>query len=163
VILKAMAMMRNFGHSSFTEFDGVGINGKNSEVHAAMGLTNISHISEILSRRKSIYQCYVEKLNGLPIRFQKIAAQTSYNYAYFPIIFENEETLLSVVDTLNLNNVYPRRYFYPCLTKLPYVSNQSAPIAEDVAQRILCLPVFHSLSREEIDMICRLIKRAIRY
>jgi dTDP-4-amino-4,6-dideoxygalactose transaminase len=64
---------------------------------------------------------------------------------------------------LNLNNIYPRRYFYPSLSELPYVHDQSSPISEDVSKRIICLPLYHTLSREEIDMICRIIKRSIRY
>jgi dTDP-4-amino-4,6-dideoxygalactose transaminase len=162
-LLKRMAMMRNFGHSSHTEFSGLGINGKNSEVHAAMGLTNIKYMGDILAKRKSIYEWYRMNLQSLPIRFQEIAKDTYHNHSYFPVIFEDENILLSVVEALNLDNVYPRRYFYPSLTELPYIHDQAAPIAEDISCRILCLPVYHALSREEVDMICRFIKRTMRY
>lgn len=162
-ILKKMAMMRNFGHSSLTEFGGVGVNGKNSEVHAAMGLTNLKYVEEILKVRKELCEHYKSELTDLPIRFQKIAENTDYNHSYFPVIFDDEKTLLHVMAELNLNNIYPRRYFYPSLSELPYVHEQHSPISEDVSRRIMCLPLYHTLSREEIDMVCRIIKRSIRY
>lgn len=161
-LLKGMAVMRNFGHKSLTEFDGLGINGKNSELHAAMGLCNLKYIQRILDVRGKLCQRYASHLESLPVTFQEIASDTQYNHAYFPIIFETESILVSVLEQLNLNNIYPRRYFYPCLSELPYVNEQSAPIAEDISRRVLSLPLYHTLSGEEIDMICRLIKRAMR-
>src|SRR5207253_2856046 len=146
-ILKNMAMMRNFGHSSLTDFGGVGINGKNSEVHAAMGLTNLKYVEEILKVRAELCNHYKLELSGLPVRFQKIADDTTYNNSYFPVIFESEAMLLRVMEALNLNNVYPRRYFYPSLSELPYVHDQRSPVSEDISRRILCLPLYHTLSR----------------
>lgn len=162
-VLKGMALMRNFGHKSLTEFDGIGINGKNSEMHAAMGLCILNYIARILDARGKLCRRYASHLNGLPVTFQEIAPDTQYNYAYFPMIFEKESMLLRVLEQLSLNNIYPRRYFYPCLSELPYVNGQSVPIAEDISRRILSLPLYHTLSDEEIDMICRLIKRSMRY
>ena len=162
-ILKRMALMRNFGHISVHEFCEVGINGKNSEMHAAMGLCNLKYIKHILYVRHKLSERYRTHLEELPISFQEIAPETQYNYSYFPIVFENETTLLKVLKILNLNNVYPRRYFMPSLSELHYVSEQSSPIAEDISRRVLCLPLYHTLSDEEMDMICRLIKRGIRY
>jgi dTDP-4-amino-4,6-dideoxygalactose transaminase len=162
-ILKNMAMMRNFGHTSLTEFGGVGVNGKNSEIHAAMGLTNLRYVKDILTTRELLCKHYKSNLTDLPIAFQKILPDTQYNNSYFPVIFETEQTLLRVTEILNLNNIYPRRYFYPSLSELPYIQGQTSPIAEDISRRILCLPLYHTLSREEIDMICRLIKRSVKY
>ncbi|MGF6089682.1 DegT/DnrJ/EryC1/StrS family aminotransferase [Pseudomonas sp. 18173] len=160
-INKKMSMMRNFGHSSVTEFGSVGINGKNSEFHAAMGLCNLKYIDEVMAVRRRLSMQYFQNLEGVPVSFQKITAQSDYNYSYFPVVFKDEATLLKLVEFLNLNNIFPRRYFYPSLTKLPYVSEQSAPIAEDVSRRILCLPLYHTLSLEEVDMICRFIKQEL--
>ncbi|MBS7808221.1 DegT/DnrJ/EryC1/StrS family aminotransferase [Variovorax sp. PCZ-1] len=162
-ILKNMAMMRNFGHTSATEFGGLGVNGKNSEVHAAMGLTNLKYLQDILATREILCRQYKLNLTNLPVVFQKILPDTQYNNSYFPVIFQSEKILLQVMESLNLNSIYPRRYFYPSLSELPYVNNQTSPIAEDISRRILCLPLYHTLSSEEIDMICRLIKRSIRY
>jgi len=162
-ILKRMAMMRNFGHSSLTEFGGLGINGKNSEMHAAMGLCNLSHIQRILDVRRSLCERYTSQLKSLPLAFQEIAPNTQYNHAYYPVIFEAESVLLKVLEQMNLHNIYPRRYFYPSLSTLPYIHGQSVPIAEQISRRVLCLPLYHALSDEEVDMICRLLKRVLRY
>jgi dTDP-4-amino-4,6-dideoxygalactose transaminase len=162
-ILKRMAMMRNFGHSSLTDFGDIGINGKNSELHAAMGLCNIKYLQRILATRRKLCEHYISHLDNLPIAFPQITPDTQHNHAYFPVIFENESVLLNVLEKLNLNYIYPRRYFYPSLSKLPYINGQSAPIAEDISRRVLCLPLYDTLSVEEIDMICRLLKRELRY
>ncbi|MGC8115457.1 DegT/DnrJ/EryC1/StrS family aminotransferase [Metapseudomonas otitidis] len=160
-ISKRMAMMRNFGHTSATEFGDVGINGKNSEFHAAMGLCNFKYIQDILAMRRRLSERYMSNLEGLPVQFQQILPYTEYNHAYFPVIFDSEDTLLRLVKQLNLNSIFPRRYFYPSLSMLPYVREQSAPIAENISRRILCLPLYHTLSVEEIDMICRFVKREL--
>ena len=162
-VLKRMAMMRNFGHLTATDFGDVGINGKNSEFHAAMGLCNLKHIDDILTVRGALSGRYMSNLEGAPVQFQKILPETDYNHAYFPVIFESETVLLKLVEQLNLNNIYPRRYFFPSLSNLPYVHDQTAPITEDIARRILCLPLYHTLAIEEVDMVCRLIKRSIRF
>lgn len=162
-VLKRMAEMRNFGHISPTAFQEVGINGKNSEFHAAMGLCNLGYVDEILRVRRELSLHYDRNLRDCPIFRPIVAADCDYNNAYYPIVLESEEILLSITELLNLNKVFPRRYFYPSLSRLPYVHEQSAPIAESIARRVLCLPLYHDLSFEEVDMICRLIKRAFRY
>lgn len=162
-ILKRMAQMRNFGHISATEFGEVGINGKNSEVHAAMGLCNLKYIQDILQVRCKLSKQYRTHLEGVPITFQRISPDTQYNYSYFPVVFENEDVLLKILQQLNLNNIYARRYFFPSLSELPYITGQKAPIAEKISRRVLCLPLYHTLSDEEVDMICRIVKRSIRY
>jgi dTDP-4-amino-4,6-dideoxygalactose transaminase len=156
-----MELMRNFGHVSATEFGEVGINGKNSEVHAAMGLCNLEHVGAILERRAAQYRRYLKLLQPLPVTFQRIAPDTVYNHAYFPLVLESEAVLLGVIEELNLHSVFPRRYFYPSLSTLHYVRQGGTPVSDDIARRVLCLPMYHTLSDEEIDMIARLIARRI--
>ena len=158
-----MAQLRNFGHVNATEFSLAGINGKNSEFHAAMGLCNLPHVSDIIGSRRRLYARYRSNLDGSQFQFQEVPVQAEYNCAYFPVIFESEQVALQVIETLNLHNIAPRRYFYPALSQLPYVKGQSMPIAESIAKRILCLPMYNALSVEEVDMICRLIKRVVKY
>ncbi|MFM0051924.1 DegT/DnrJ/EryC1/StrS family aminotransferase [Caballeronia grimmiae] len=163
-LLKRVAQMRNFGHVSPTEFDEVGINGKNSEIHAAMGLCNLKYIDEIIARRGELFGLYKERLAGLPVGYQKILPECEYNHAYFPVIFESEATLLRVMATLNAHSINPRRYFYPSLSELDYVSQRDfTPISNDISRRILCLPLYFSLSHEEVDLVCRLIHRTLKY
>jgi len=163
-LLRRLALVRNFGHTSPTDFECVGINGKNSEFHAAMGLCNLNYVDKILQVRADLSAHYDQKLKGLPLRRPSITPGCDYNHAYCPVIFESEEALLRVVETLTFHNIFPRRYFYPSLSRLRYLNREfRTPVCDDIAPRVLCLPIYHSLSLEEIDMICRLISRSLRY
>lgn len=159
-LLKRMAYMRNFGHDGPEKFNGLGINAKNSELHAAVGLAVLNHIDEILERRKELYLHYDKRLANLHIKKPQVAANVQYNYAYYPILFESEDSLMLANKTLNDNWIYPRRYFFPCLNNLDYVPKSETPVAESISRRVLCLPLYHELSFEEIDFIARLLLRA---
>ena len=162
-VQEQIGLMRNFGHISPTTFGEVGINGKNSEFHAAMGLCNLRYIDAILQRRAELSRYYTQKLAGLPVSFPGITKGCGYNYAYYPVILESEAILLRTVEKLNFHNIFPRRYFYPSLASLPYVGAQGAtPVCDDIAPRILCLPLFHDLTVEEIDMIVLYLKAALK-
>ena len=69
--------------------------------------------------------------------------------AYYPVIFKTETKLLSIQELLNKANIYPRRYFYPSLNLLPYTDKKSCPISENIASRVLCLPLYHDLSEDD--------------
>lgn len=159
-LLRKMAFMRNFGHNGPDDFAEIGINGKNSELHAAMGLTILPYVSEILSERRRLSEYYALVLKGLRVKYQQILSGTDYNHAYFPILFENEQILLKSVRLLNDNLIYPRRYFYPSLSSLRYVNSSKTPISDDISRRILCLPLYIGLSKEEIDFIARILLRS---
>ncbi len=158
-LTKKMSFLRNFGHSGPESFECVGINGKNSEFHAAMGLANIKYIDSILAKRKHDYEYYLERIKTLNVQFLKITPDTDFNYSYLPIVFENESQMLKIKQTLADNWIYCRRYFYPSLTALNYVGDQNTPISDDISKRIMCLPMFFDLSKEEIDFISRLMLR----
>lgn len=163
-LLEKMAYLRNFGHKGPVDFEMVGINGKNSEFHAAMGLSVLRCINEILEKRKKIANYYDKKLKPLDVLRPEIWADTIYNHAYYPIIFTDEKKLLKSVEMLERNYVYPRRYFYPSLNNLKYLSNSfNLRGSESIASRVLCLPMYHTLSKEEQDMISRLLLRAQNY
>ncbi|NVJ86744.1 MAG: DegT/DnrJ/EryC1/StrS family aminotransferase [Algoriphagus sp.] len=153
-----MAYQRNFGHDGPEAFQGLGVNGKNSEFHAAMGLVTLKKIEEIISKRKELSIYYDERLEDLGFKKPKISNQVDYNYGYYPIIFPTEEQLLKCVKKLNRSEIYPRRYFYPSLDQLPYVEKGDFPNTDSISRRILCLPLYFELSFEEVDLICRLIK-----
>jgi dTDP-4-amino-4,6-dideoxygalactose transaminase len=162
-ILKRLAFMRNFGHDGPEKFSELGINGKNCEFHAAMGLVNLKHIKEIINKRKLLSEYYKKKLKRLKIIYPLISEELEYNYAYFPIIFETEDQLLRSKKRIELSNILTRRYFYPSLNKLPYVKEKYLPVSEDISKRVLCLPLYDSLTLSEIDMICRLLLRVQNY
>jgi dTDP-4-amino-4,6-dideoxygalactose transaminase len=159
-LLKKMAFMRNFGHNGPEDFAELGINGKNSEVHAAMGLVNLKHFNSVIARREEQYGRYNDWMKYLNLRTIKLTQGSKFNFSYLPVIFESESALLKAMDLLNANLIYPRRYFYPTLNNLRYVSKFSAPVCDDISRKVLCLPLYHQLSMEEIDFVCRLLLRA---
>lgn len=158
-LLKEMASMRNFGHSGPDTFSGLGVNGKNCEFHAAMGLCNLESVDEILDKRKSLSLHYFDRLKGLKAKFPKLNSSKDYNYAYFPVLFDSEELMLNCLNMLELNKIYCRRYFYPPLSALPYVKYSVMPVCEDISRRIVCLPLYHTLTVSDLDLICRIILR----
>lgn len=161
--LKILAYMRNFGHDGPEKFNGVGINGKNSEFHAAMGLSVLPDFSTIIKRRKEQSEYYDQILKKLNVSKPKIQKDAQFNYAYYPVVFESEAAALSAKSLLERNEIFPRRYFYPSLSKLNYVDQQSTPVSDDISCRILCLPLYHNLSKEEQDMIGRILLRTQNY
>jgi dTDP-4-amino-4,6-dideoxygalactose transaminase len=156
-LLRKMAIMRSFGYSGTDTFSEIGINAKNCELHAAMGLCNLNHVDEILQKRKYLYQHYLIRLNRLGVKFQVLQGYTDYNHAYFPILFESEELMHASKAKLELSQIYSRRYFYPSLSALPYVDNVSMPVCDSIASRILCLPLYHTLTLSDLDFICRIL------
>jgi dTDP-4-amino-4,6-dideoxygalactose transaminase len=162
-ILKQLSYLRNFGHDGPEKFAMVGVNGKNSEFHAAMGLVNLNYVEANIAIRKRLTERYLHWLDKPRLTFPRISPNVTYNFAYFACIFESEETALKVQDTLNKHWIYPRRYFYPSLNLLPYVSGPPCPVSENISGRVLCLPMYDTLTIEDVDMICRLILRTLRY
>ena len=159
-LLKKLAYMRNFGFDGPESFAELGLNGKNSEYHAAMGLANLKYIDQICRKRKELTERYDDKLKNLHARRPVWHPASENNYAYYPIVFDSEKLMLKCIDLLKLNEVFTRRYFFPSLAKsLPYVKHQELPVTEDIAQRVLCLPLYYDLTLEEVDLICRLILR----
>lgn len=158
-LLRKLSLLRNFGHTSPISFEGVGINAKNSELHAAMGLCVLKYMSIIKEKREKQWLYYREKLRGLKCRFLNVNPMSEFNYAYFPLVFKTEEDLIKSVEALNNQYVYPRRYFFPSLSTLDYVEKGNCPVAEEVAPKVICLPLYHDLTPEEQDMICRILLR----
>ena len=163
----AIRRMRNFGHAGPETFDGVGINGKNSEFHAAMGLCNLKYVDAVLATRKRQAAIYNELLQHPGIRRQQIRPGTDYNHAYYPVILPDEPACLAVKAALEDADIFPRRYFYPILSQLDYVTPAGekpaeVPVAADIASRILCLPVYHDLAPEEQQKVAGIILQVLK-
>ncbi len=160
-LLKKLARIRNFGFKGSEAFVELGINGKNSEFHAAMGLVNLNHIEAIHNKRKELTEHFDEKLRKLKAYKPKWHQGANLNYAYYPLVLESEELLFKIKSKLEDKEIFTRRYFYPSLAKtLPYLPELSMLVTDDIASRVLCLPLYYDLSEPEVDMICRLILRA---
>lgn len=153
--------LRFFGHNADKDVVENGYNGKMTEIHAALGLANLSIHAEVAAKRRRDYEHYVARLKeNAAICFQHIEPD-AYNFSYMPVVFASDELLNRAIFALESEGIVPRRYFYPAVntyTKiLPY---QSMPIAEDLANRILCLPHYYDLGVHEIDRICDIVMRA---
>jgi dTDP-4-amino-4,6-dideoxygalactose transaminase len=154
--------IRSFGHLG-EEYYTIGINGKNSELHAAMGLCILPRVVDIAQRRRSICEMYNSELSDLGIAFSNIPENYEYNHAYFPVIFQSETQLLEVIQMLNSNQVNPRRYFYPSLNTLPFLQiRQSCPVSEEISARVMCLPLYDSLEEQNVIRICSLIRKVLQ-
>jgi dTDP-4-amino-4,6-dideoxygalactose transaminase len=157
-----ISYLRNFGHNGPEAFQGVGINGKSSEIHAAMGLCVLPYIEKITDRRKELYMHYNERLKDcMGIKRPFMPPGMEYNYAYYPVIFESEKKLLQIREALNKENIFPRRYFYPSLSKLDYVDKYDTPVSESISARILCLPLYYELKENEVNTITDIIKKTL--
>lgn len=143
----------NFGHDGPLAFHGLGINGKMSELQAAMGLAVLPHMSEILEERSRVVSWYSEYLKLDSLVRINIRKETNWNTVYYPVLLESENQLIEVQKSLQTAEVFPRRYFYPSLTQLPYVHQSTCEIASDISSRILCLPLFYGLSEKDVKGI----------
>ena len=162
--MNRIELMRNFGFNGIDQFDGVGINGKNSELHAAMGLLNLKYMEDILEKVKALTDSYMELLKDCPVSWIREQPDSSWNRAYMPVIFKDETVMGDVRKALESQGIGTRRYFYPNLATLNYVdSNQSElPVTEDIVKRVLCLPLYFDLTEETQLKIATIIKSMIK-
>lgn len=147
----------NFGHDGPLAFHGLGINGKMSELNAAMGLAVLPYIDKIIAERKYAVHHYDTQLNFRILQKLVVREGTNWNNSYYPIISTSEDQLIIIEQKLIAHRILPRRYFYPSLHDLPYVHTQQMPVSAQIASSILCLPLFTGLKNQDIERICSLI------
>ena len=152
--------MHNFGHKGPEEFQGVGVNGKSSELHAAMGLAVLPYVDKIMERRCELSNLYDRLLAGLPLTRPTVPADVKYNYAYYPVVFDDERSMTKVKETLNAHDIFPRRYFFPSLSHLSYVKSTPTPVSDSIATRVLCLPLSYELRDDEVETIASAMRAA---
>jgi len=154
--------LKNFGFVSETSVVAPGINGKMSEFNSALGVLQLKYIDEAIAKRAMIDQAYRRQLSGVKgLRCLSGAGAARRNFSYFPMLIDHEYPLSrdQLYEKLKMAGIYSRRYFYPLISSFPmYRSLTSAaprnlPVATEVAQRILCLPIFPDLDFEEVERI----------
>jgi dTDP-4-amino-4,6-dideoxygalactose transaminase len=160
---KTVARLRNFGIVGEDDVVGVGLNGKLSEVHAALGLALIGSIDGELRARRRLAERYRERLTGIEgLRFQRRAPETMPNHSYFTVEISPDRFGLSRDElhvALRAENVITRRYFYPlcsdneCYRHLPSAQPDRLPNARQVAASVLCLPIYGGLDLADVDRI----------
>lgn len=152
-----MYYSHNFGHNGPLTFHGLGINGKISELQAAMGLAVLPYMNQIIESRKSVVDFYNLNLNFRVVKTIRIRENTTWNYSYYPVLFQTEPQLLQVQKALNDAEIFPRRYFYPSLNTIDFAKGTTMPISENVASRVLCLPLYAGLTEDEVQKITSII------
>jgi len=156
--------LKNFGIVNEEEIKDFGTNAKMNEFQAAMGLCNLKYIEENIVQRKKIFEYYYEKLQDIEgIQLKKSQKDTKSNYSYFPVQFNPDYCNRNrVYDKLIENRIFSRKYFYPALNDLEcyrkrFVVNET-PVARKVSEQILTLPLYPTLGKEQIDLICNIIR-----
>lgn len=155
---------KNFGLRPNGDILVAGGNAKMNEFQAAMGLCNLRHVFEEIKKRESVYNRYVERLNGIyGIYLNLTERDVKSNYAYFPVRFSNYKyNRDKVFELLMENDIVARKYFSPATNEFYYINqahlhNQETPVAKKVSNEILCLPMYADLSMEDVDRICDII------
>ena len=159
-LLKKLELYRSFGHKG-DDYFSMGINAKNSEFHAAMGLCNLPKVADIIEHRKAISEKYDSLLNWQKlVRPTQKIADFVYNYAYYPVVFESEDKLHEITNALIKEEITPRRYFYPSLNQLPYLDfYHSCPVSENYASSALSLPLYYDLALTDVEHISAIINQ----
>lgn len=161
--------LKNFGFEDELTVVAPGINSKMDELRAAYGLVNLEHVNEAIAHRKAVAKQYVTALRnkegiGLyqPIVSSFEREDIKHNYSYFPVFVDAERygmTRDSLYEKLKLNGIYGRRYFYPLISDFepyryyPSASKENLPIANVMADSVICLPMHHGLSEEDVQRI----------
>jgi len=156
-IAEDIDLMRAFGHEG-RDHRRSGINAKNSELHAAMGLCLLPRMDAFINHRRRLYERYRSQLQDLPLTFQTIPDHcTTYSHAYCPVLFPSHQRMTQVREGLEGQAIHTRRYFSPALNQLPYLDGADCPTAERVAERILCLPFYQDMTVEQVDRVASAI------
>ena len=161
---KELNLLKNFGITGPETAEEIGMNAKMNEFQAAMGLCNLRHIDENIEKREKIVETYRNRLKDIKgIRLSKVQEDVKTNYAYFPVVFEEEfgKTRDEVMEELAKHNILTRKYFYPLTTDFESYRNTynsgETPVAKYMAERVLTLPLFADLSIEKVNEICDII------
>lgn len=155
-LMKQIFLSHTFGHVG-DEYYQLGVNGKMSELHAAMGLSVLPYIQRIFTKRKENFSLYKNELDESLIAI-RIREETVFNYSYIPVFFSSEKELLNVKIKLEENNIFARRYFHPSLNTLEYYrKNEQCFESERISNSVLCLPNYYELTEQQIKRIVEII------
>jgi len=161
---RRLRQLRFFGHDEHKEVVDDGTNAKMTEIAAALGLANLRHLDAVLERRRQLGELYIARLQGLPgLRLQRFQPG-QYNFSYMPVLLPSEAELLRVIEALATLRVHPRRYFYPLLLDTPRFRSARTvltPAADDVARRIVCLPLYFNLQEITVQRICDAVRSVV--
>jgi dTDP-4-amino-4,6-dideoxygalactose transaminase len=165
---KRIDYLKNFGFADETTVIAPGINAKMNELQSAFGLLQLKYVDGCIVKRKKIATIYREQLIGVNgISFLEDIEGVDHSYSYFPILVEKEKYGKSrdeLYGRLKKHNIFGRRYFYPLISQfptyrgLPSSRKENLPVAEQVAEQVICLPIYPDLELSTIDKIVSLIQ-----
>lgn len=165
---KKIDMLKNFGITSDTTVETVGINAKMNDIQAAYGLLQLKYVDGYIKNRKTVIERYRNGLNNIEgVSYLEEIPGVKHNYAYFPILINKNEYGISrdeVYERLKEYNIFGRRYFYPLISEFePYKKLKSSKksnlqIAIKKAEEVLCLPLYDGLEEGIVDKIINYIK-----
>lgn len=166
---KRIDYLKNFGFASETEVVAPGINSKVDEVRAAYGLLNLKQVDHAINSRRKVAIRYRDELQGIKgITFFNDIPGVRHNYSYFPIFINAEEygmTRDELYFKMKEYNVFGRRYFYPLISTfstyrgLDSANPDNLPVATQMSNNVICLPMHHALSENEVEYILQIIKK----
>lgn len=149
---------RFFGKDRANEVVCFGLNGKGSDLHAAVALANLEILEETIECRNANFREYHSLLDGArAFRLYEHRPGLIPNYAYLPVIFNDAQSTVAVLRTLEANGIIARRYFHPSLNTLPFVQAVPCPISERISTEVICLPVHQGVTCAEINYIAELL------
>lgn len=163
--VKLLDDMKNFGINGPESVEYIGGNAKMSEFQAAMGICNLRHIDDEISKRREVVERYRDRIEGVQgIKLSTIQKDVESNYAYFPVVFDGYRyTRNEVFEKLAQGGIVARKYFYPltngfdCYRNYPTAGVDKTPIAQYVALRVLTLPLYADLCLADVDKICDIL------
>lgn len=157
---------KNFGITGTESVEYVGGNAKMNEFCAAMGICNLRHLNSEIEKRKKVverYRMHLENVEG--IKLNPVQDGVESNYAYFPVVFDENVLGYSrddVYDALLKRGIVARKYFYPLTSSYECYEDmfdvEDTPVALQVSKRVLTLPIYADLAVEDVDRICFIIK-----
>ena len=157
-------LLKNFGITGTETTVEIGMNAKMNEFQAAMGLCNLRHIDNEIAKRKKVVETYRSRLENVKgIKLTKIQEDVKSNYAYFPVVFEDDfkKTRNEVMDELANHDIFTRKYFYPLISDFECYrdsyNSYETPVAKYISDRVLTLPLFADLSIDKVNEICDII------
>jgi dTDP-4-amino-4,6-dideoxygalactose transaminase len=149
----------NNGMSTSQKVEEVGVNGRMSELHAAVGLTLLDDIDSVLERRRRIaVHLRAQLAQTSAVRLQRLNPVVEVNHAYSPVVFPSAEVRERAEAVLAEAGFASRRYFSPPLNRLPIMGDSTPmPAAEHLSERILCLPVGFETSFEAVEKMAQIV------
>ncbi len=160
--------LKSFGFDSDIEVSLIAHNAKMNEVQAAFGLATLNIIDDAIAQRKFVANEYRSQLRGVKgISFPRELPDVKYNYSYFPVFIDEQEygeSRDSLFSKLKNSNVLARRYFYPVITDYaayknnPEIEVVSDEISRGISKKVICLPLHHELSIDDINKIVEICK-----